>query len=172
MRPFPDLTPILEGIPWVIIGAVATREYMPERTTNGLDIIVMQKDFKRTVSRLKKSGYELVSSLLGPGCFLRSPDGTELYLLFGKQSWLRKALQNPLRNDAGYPVMDLPYLTLMKTESARSIDISDVSCMLGLASDAELLRVREVIKKYAPYLSDDIESMAYLGKLELERGLA
>jgi len=33
---WPDLTPTLAGIPWAVAGAVATRAYMPERTTQDL----------------------------------------------------------------------------------------------------------------------------------------
>ena len=44
MNPWPDLRPILEGIPWAIVGAVATRAYMPERATKVLDILVRAPD--------------------------------------------------------------------------------------------------------------------------------
>ena len=39
MNPWPDLRPVLTGIPWVVVGAVATRAYMPERATKDLDIL-------------------------------------------------------------------------------------------------------------------------------------
>ena len=29
---WPDLSEILAGLPWAVVGAVATRAYMPERT--------------------------------------------------------------------------------------------------------------------------------------------
>src|SRR6266542_6744634 len=57
MNPWPDLRPILEGINWAIIGGVATRAYMPERTTKDLDIIVQQSDGEIVIKRLKKAGY-------------------------------------------------------------------------------------------------------------------
>ena len=44
MNPWPDLRPILHGIPWAIVGAVATRAYMPERATKDLDILVRRDD--------------------------------------------------------------------------------------------------------------------------------
>ncbi len=40
MNPWPDLRPILKGIQWAIVGGVATRAYMPERTTKDMDIAV------------------------------------------------------------------------------------------------------------------------------------
>jgi hypothetical protein len=44
MNPWPDLQPILQGIPWVILGGVATRAYMPERATKDLDILIRLQD--------------------------------------------------------------------------------------------------------------------------------
>ena len=40
MNPWPDLRQVLTGIPWVVVGGVATRAYMPERATKDLDILV------------------------------------------------------------------------------------------------------------------------------------
>lgn len=42
--------------------------------------------------------------------------------------------------------------------------------MLGLASDEELAQVRAVVARYAPAESDDLESLIYLGQLEMEGG--
>ena len=43
---------------------------------------------------------------------------------------------------AGFPVLDLPYLVLMKLETSRAQDLADLSKMLGLAADDELDRTR------------------------------
>ncbi len=53
MHPWPDLRPILEGIPWVIVGGVATRAYMPERVTQDLDILVRHRDGGEVRARLE-----------------------------------------------------------------------------------------------------------------------
>jgi hypothetical protein len=37
MNYWPDLRPILQDIPWVIVGGVATRAYMPEFNTSKQD---------------------------------------------------------------------------------------------------------------------------------------
>ena len=41
MQEFPNLSGILEGVEWVVVGAVAARAYMPERATQDLDILVL-----------------------------------------------------------------------------------------------------------------------------------
>jgi hypothetical protein len=39
--------------------------------------------------------------------------------------------------------------------------------MLGLASEAELARVREVTARYAPHEAEDLESLFYRGQVEM-----
>ena len=38
VQEWPNLGPILSGLQWAIVGAVAARNYMPERATRDLDI--------------------------------------------------------------------------------------------------------------------------------------
>jgi hypothetical protein len=166
MHPWPDLRPILQGIPWVIAGAVATRAYMPERATRDLDILVRASDGDAVRERLEAAGYCYRSALGVPGFLVSSPKGVELDVILGNYPWLEEALAHPRRDPAGYPVLDLPYLTLMKMESSRGRDIGDLTTMLGLASTDELERVRAAISRYAPDETEDLESLIYLGQLE------
>ena len=168
MNPWPDLRDILRGIPWVVIGGVATRAYMPERVTKDLDILVKKADGDEVIERLQAAGYVIASRLAVPGYLLRSPDGVEVDVLFGDTPWLTTALQQPRRDPAGYPVLDLPYLVLMKLTAMRTQDWADVSRMLGLASDEDLNAVRAVVARYSPADSDDLESLIFLGKQELK----
>lgn len=87
---------------------------------------------------------------------------------YGNYPWLKQALQNHNQDTADYPVLDLPYLVLMKTIAGRIQDTADVSRMLGLASDDELNQVRAVLKRYESDAVDDLESMIYLGQLEMQ----
>jgi len=64
--------------------------------------------------------------------------------------------------------LDLPYLIIMKIEASRGRDIGDLTTMLGLASDDELARVREVVARYTPEQLDDLESLIYLGQVEMQ----
>lgn len=166
MHPWPDLRALLKGIPWVIVGAVATRAYMPERATRDLDILVRKADNERVLERLKSAGYRLVSPLAVPGFLLQSPEGIEVDVILGDFPWIEEALAHPRYDAAGYPVLDLPYLVLMKMASSRVQDIADIARMLGLASDEEVDRVREVVARYAPEEAEDLESLIYLGRLE------
>ncbi len=168
MNPWPDLRSILQGMPWAITGAVATRLYMPERATKDLDIVVHQRDSDEVLQRLQEDGYQIISGLSIPGFLLHSPDGVEVDVIFGDYPWLDEALSHPKQDIAGYPVLDLPYLILMKLEASRTQDLGDLSRMLGLASAVELERVRTIINRYTPDVIDDIESLIYLGKMEME----
>ena len=102
MNPWPDLRPILKEIPWVIIGDVATRAYMPERATKDLDILVHHQDRDEVLVRLKAVGYSVISRLAVPGFLLYSPEGVEVDVLFGDYPWLSEALTRHLLK-AGHP---------------------------------------------------------------------
>jgi hypothetical protein len=167
MNPWPDLRPILQGIPWVIVGGVATRAYMPERATKDLDILVRQRDCDRVWERLDEAGYCYVSRLAMPGFLARSPEDVDLDVLCGDYPWLEEALARPQQDPAGYPVLDLPYLVLMKMGAVRVQDMADVSRMLGLASEEKLARVQAIVARYAPDEVDDLESLIYLGQVEM-----
>ena len=168
LKLWPDLRTLLQGIPWAIGGDVATRAYMPERFTKDLDILVHRRDGDEVLLRLQAAGYHIISRLAVPGFLLHSPEGIEVDVIFGDYRWLKTALAHPSQDKAGYPVLDLPYLVLMKIISSRSQDWADVSRMLGQASEKELTRVRAVVKRYAPEVAEDLESFIYLGQLEMQ----
>ncbi len=169
MNPWPDLRPILHDLPWVVVGAVATRAYMPERATKDIDILVQYRNEEKALERLQTAGYQLVSRLtIVPGFSLHSPDGVEVDVILGDYPWLDEALARPRQDPAGYPVLDLPYLILMKIESSRTQDLGDLSRMLGLASEEELARVRAIVNRYAPDAAEDVEALIYLGRLEMK----
>lgn len=168
MNPWPDLRPILQGIEWALIGGVATRAYMAERVTKDMDIVVHDRDGAATIKKLEQAGYRVVSQLAVPGFLLISPDGTELDVIFGKYKWLKDALAHPNADPAGYPVVSMPYLVLLKMAAQRPQDWADVSRMLGWASDESLNEVRAVVKKYEPEDIEDLESLIFIGKKEQE----
>jgi hypothetical protein len=167
MHPWPDLRPILKGIPWIIAGGVATRAYMPERATKDIDILVRRQDGDQVRERLEAAGYRYVSPLAVPGFLVRSPEGVDMDVILGDYPWLEEALAHPRQDPAGYPVLDLSFLVLMKMASSRSRDFGDLGTMLGLASEEELERVREVVTHYALDEVDDLESLIYLGRVEM-----
>jgi hypothetical protein len=167
LNPWPDLRPVLRGIPWVIVGAVATRAYMPERATRELDILVRATDGGIVRERLEGARYSYLSALAVPGFAVRSPEGVEVDVILGEYPWLEEALAAPREDPAGYPVLDLPYLVLMKMAVSRAQDVADLSRMLGLASEEDLKRVRAVAARCAPDEVEDLEALIYLGQVEM-----
>lgn len=168
MNTWPDLRPILKGLDWLVVGGVATRNYMPERMTRDLDILVREKDSDAVIAKMESSGYKQKSQLSIPGVLMISPDGVEVDVLFGNAPWLEEALKNPIADTAGYPTIALPYLILLKMDAQRAQDWADVSRMLGWSSDADLEKVRESFRKYAPQDVEDLESLIFIGKKERE----
>ena len=170
MLHWPDLTEVLAPIPWAVIGAAATRMYMPERLTRDLDIAVGVEDAERVYSRLAKAGYLLVAPLSIGGTRWQSPDGTPIDIIEGREPWWPEALSDAQtnRDDQGLPVLPLPYLVLMKFQASRTIDLGDITRMLGLADDDALAQVRSVFSQFAPGDVDDLESLIFLGKLEMD----
>lgn len=63
LNPWPDLRPVLIGIPWAVVGGVATRAYMPERATEDLAILVRLQDEAEVQARLVAAGYKISSRL-------------------------------------------------------------------------------------------------------------
>jgi len=167
MTQWPDLRPVLEGIPWAVVGAVATRLYMPERATRDLDILIRREDEQTVRNRLETAGYRYGVSLAVPGFTVCSPDGVAIDVLLGDAPWVEEALAAPRVDPTGLPVLDLPYLVLMKLEASRLQDIADLARMLGLASESERERVRAAVARYVPDALEDLESLIYLGMLEM-----
>jgi hypothetical protein len=168
LNPWPDLRDILKDIPWVLIGGVATRAYMAERMTKEMDVLVHERDGEKAQKNLEAAGYTSVNRLIVPGFIMRSPEGVQLDLIYGRYPWLDKALAHPHRDAAGYPVIGLPYLVLLKMWATRNQDWADITRMLSTATDEQIAEVRKMIAQHSPEDSDDLETMIYLGKREME----
>ena len=168
LQTFPDLRNVLQGIDWLAVGAVAARAYMPERATQDLDILVRAADAARVAARLETAGYERVAELGIPGTAFARADEPEVDVLLGDQPWLEEALAAPGRDPAGFPVLALPYLALMKLAAGRARDVADVATMLGWADDDALAAVRDAFNRYSPTDRPDLESLIYLGRRERE----
>jgi hypothetical protein len=145
-------------IPYAIVGGVATRLYMPERMTYDLDILIHRSQANIAYNELTNRQSKQIGELA---------DGTLLDVIASDRPWVKNALLNPRHSPDNQPVIDLPYLVLMKLEASRTTDISDISRMLGQANDDELNRVRSTIQIYDPNSLEDLESLIQLGKLEM-----
>lgn len=169
MIQWPNLTEVLAPIPWAVVGAAATRLYMPERMTLDFDVAVRAADGPEVRRRLSGAGFQYQSELTIAGASWRAPDGTAVDVLEVAESWFGDAVEEARENrDAqGLPVLPFRHLVLMKFQAGRIQDIADVTRMLGLADASQLVAVRALFAQVAPQDMEDMESLIYLGKLEL-----
>jgi 5-keto 4-deoxyuronate isomerase len=167
VQPIPNLKTIIKRTPFVIVGGIATRLYMPERMTLDLDILVLAEDVVTLNRELEQANCQKLGNLSIGGASWQLPDRTILYILKSEENWAREALQNPNFDESGFPVIALPYLTIMKLLASRAQDIADLTRMLGAASEVTLQDVRTVVQAYVPDALEDLESMIVLGRMEL-----
>ena len=161
---------ILNRTPFVIVGGVATRLYMPERVTLDLDILIAAEDMLTAEKELTLAGCQKQGSLSIGGSTWLLPDRTVLDVIVSDALWTEEAIRHPRIAADALPYIDLPYLILMKLHSGRVQDLADISRMLGGADGERLRSVRTVIGKYLPNDMEDLESLILLGKLETEAG--
>jgi hypothetical protein len=116
---WPDLTAILDGIPWAVAGAVATRRYMPERSTRHLDVVVRAQDIPEVRLRFERAGHSFKVPLSIGGASWETPEGVPVDVIEGHEAWWPDALSEAAanRDAAGAPVLSLRYLVLMKVKS-------------------------------------------------------
>ena len=168
---WPDLSEVLGPIPWAVIGAVATRQYMPERVTKDLDVVIADADGREAARRLREAGWEETGRLMIGGASWLSPQGVGLDLVECGEPWCREAIAEAQgnRDKQGLPILPLPYLVLTKLRASRGRDVGDLTQMLGMADEAERERVRETVARYAPEDTEDVDALIELGKLETGR---
>lgn len=162
---WPNLTEILNGVNWVIIGGVATRAYMPERMTQDLDILIYTSDRETVLEQLEKAGY-IIAFRSAERFSASSKEGIIVDVKCGDFPWMAKAFGHPKQDVAGLPVIALPYLVMLKLSSSFKHDLGDLTTMLGWASEEELEHVRKVIARFMPEEKDDLESLIFIGQHE------
>ncbi|MBI3988315.1 MAG: hypothetical protein HY347_01725 [candidate division NC10 bacterium] len=167
---WPDLTPVLRPIPWAVIGAAATRLYMPERTTRDLDIVVRAEDGPQVRQKLAAAGFQYQGELSVRGSSWLSPDGCFVDVLEWGEPWCAQAIAQAEQNrDAqGLPVLPFHFLVLMKFQAGRVQDLADITRMLGQADEEKLAVVRALFAERAPEDLEDLQSLIILGKLEMQ----
>lgn len=155
--------------PFVIVGAVATNLYVPERPTQDIGILVAAMDASRLHAELVAAGFTRQGDLSIGGSGWESEAG-RLDDIESAEPWARSALDAPNRSPTGLPVIALPYLILMKLQAAPTRDLGDLTRMLGFADEPTRNQVRDAVRRYRPQDVEDVESLILLGELELEPG--
>ena len=107
---WPDLTSILSPIRWAVVGAVATRLYMPERMTRDLDIVIQSVDGSQARQKLAAAEFVCRGELSIGGSSWTTPNGELINILEGDDVWWTEAIADAQSNrDAqGLPVVPLP----------------------------------------------------------------
>ncbi len=167
LRRWPDLTQILGGIPWAVVGAVGSRAYMPERATADLDVLVPAEELAEVHRRLVGGGFTAGPPLAIGGRSYMSPDGVPVDVIASDAPWTREALSHVRHDPQGLPALALPYLVLMKVQAGRTQDLADAARMLGAASEEDREAARQVFRRWLPDALEDLESLIHLGELEM-----
>jgi hypothetical protein len=164
---------VLEDIPYAVVGGVATRAYMPERTTADLDLLVEPENMESALRQLEAKGYvrgdrpiEFFDTRLALGG-QRLTGVRPIDLLTSSQNWIRDAVRQTRKDRTGLDVVDLSYLVLLKLDASRGVDQGDLTRMLGFAAEKDLDRVREVVARWLPADSDDLEQYIAIGRFEV-----
>jgi hypothetical protein len=164
---------LLKDIPYAVVGGVATRMYMPERTTADIDVLVEPENFDRAIAQFVETGYTLRRQalefadtrlgLIGQRVVADRP----VDVLSSTQSWIHDAVASVRWENETLPIVDLPYLVALKLDASRSVDQGDLSRMLGFASPEDLDRVRSIVRRLLPSDIDDLEQYILLGRYEV-----
>lgn len=158
----------------LVAGGVATRAYAPERRTEVIDILIASEHFAQAKDRLEAAGFEQIGELFFPNAGLGlhgeawSRRGQEIDIMSSAQGWVAAAFEGRCEDQTGLRVIPLPYLVLMKLDSARGIDQGDLTRMLGRLEPSEIEAIVEIVERYAGDASagDDVRQYAELGRWE------
>lgn len=166
MQPLPDLATMLSPIPWVLVGGFAIRAFMPERTTQDVDLLIHADDESRARTALVAAGYTVTGTLSIGGFTAERPGAMPIDVLTGRQRWLDTALATPAHDAAGYPVLARPYLMLLKLQAGRTQDLTDVQRMLRDTPPRERQSTRALIASQDADLAEEFDALIQLADLE------
>lgn len=163
---------VLEDVPHAVGGAVAANAYAPERSTRDIDLIVLVADGEQAASLLRTRGWRRTGSLAGiKGSSWMDGEGHDLDLIEIVEPWGAEAIATARVNViTGMPTLTLPYLTWMKLSAARTVDLADISRMLGRASPEQTAEARAVVARLGiPDDVADFDQLVQMGRLERSR---
>jgi hypothetical protein len=168
MQTIPPLQELLRDTPWVLVGGLALRAYIPERMTLDVDILVHERDGEAVRAAFVAAEYRMTGTL-SIGGFSVQGDGSDappIDVLTRTDSWLDAALAAPVHDAAGYPVLPRVYLILLKLAAGRTQDLADVQRLVAYTSAAERAEFVRVVQQERPELVEDLESLFTLADLE------
>lgn len=166
----PDLKRWLGDVPFVVIGGLATRLYMPERKTLDVDVLVSPAVLPAAEEALTQSDCTKLGPVTVGRSTWRLPGSTNLDLHAPADPWVEGAVNNAVRGGDGLPYVALPFLVLLKLASGRVQDLADITRMMSAADEDGLRQTRDHVKRWRPEDAEDLESVIRLGKLEYQDG--
>lgn len=165
---------VFGDVPAVVVGGVAARAYAPERATTGIDVLVDCDRLWEATRCLQQDGWRKRFDRASPQTSLglrRAGWGKgELLVdvISTDQDWGREALRIPAFDQSGLRVIPLPFLVLMKLDSARGVDQGDLTRMLGRLNREQVDAVVAIVERYShdPQAAEDVRQYAFLGQIE------
>jgi hypothetical protein len=155
-----------QGVRYVIVNGMASAHYQPARFTEDIDLMVLAEDSITVEQALSSAGWTQLGVISFGGSSWQSANGELIDLLHApEQPWVTAALSSPIETSAGLPVIDLPYLLILKLSATRAVDISDIVGMLQHASDPEKQRIRQVIATHRNDLLEDFDQFSAISQL-------
>lgn len=170
---------ILRGFEIMLVDAHAAAAYAPPRQTKDVDCLIAHEHYAEAEGLLRDDGWTKTSDLaffgsrlgLYGGAWHKLSTDDDIDVLASPQAWAAEAfLATSSFDRSGTRVLGLPYLVLMKIDSARGIDQADLTRMLGrLDGDAVEEIVRTIERQYDDsQAAEDVRQYAALGRWEYE----
>jgi hypothetical protein len=155
-----------QNLRYVIVGGMAAAYYQPARFTEDIDLMVLAEVSTTVEQALSQAGWIQLGIISFGGSSWQSPNSELIDLLHAPdQSWVSAALDFPITTPEGLPVIDLPYLLILKLAATRAVDISDIVGMLQQANEPEKQRIRQVIATHRNDLLEDFDQFEAIAQL-------
>jgi len=167
-------------IPIMLIGAHAANAFMPPSHTDDVDVIAAHDRFDEAEKLLERTGWTKLRDLFFPNAKLglygsawsHSDFAEEVDVLSSARPWLAGAFAWEAtydQNDAR--VLPLPFLALMKLDSARTTDQGDLGRMLGRLEAQHVESIVRVVETYYEdhQAAEDVRQYAAIGRWEYEQ---
>ncbi|MEO6913179.1 MAG: hypothetical protein ABI182_04055 [Candidatus Baltobacteraceae bacterium] len=114
---------IFGDIPVVVVGGVATRAYAPDRHTKDIGFLVAHERYQDALQRLNEPACQRTGALFFPNTSLSTARRVKKVesrsMSLQPTNCGRMKLYHKVYDQTGIRVIALPYLVLMKLDSAR-----------------------------------------------------
>lgn len=150
------------GVPYAIVGGIASIYWGSPRTTHDIDILVRKQDLQKALDAL--SPHSDPEPLTIDGVSIET-NGLTVDLLCPEEPWVPEAISTAVPSEHGKMVIP-PYLVLMKMESARGArDDLDMSYAFKRMDEQQVELTRRIVAKYRPSDVEDVDTLIAMSEL-------